>query len=281
MSAIVYFLLFLWSIVQTGVFWFSGYLIYSCITTNSGGLIVCILFFIVANMLIGFLSIFITGQYHSDEEKRFLLKTIINALCASVRLPMHILIRLILLFNSSVPIDWGCFDNDNVISLIIYSATLLDVEPFIGDIPDRVSDHESSPKYIKKARKEIASKKHHAMKPYVEESDGLIHDAADMMSQAKAVAKYCSTFVWEHGNRVDIDLTARLSQNTIYFTINLKRTLRKAFASVDDEESFANQVKYTIESTQKKVFEMMQKWASKNQMTDEYYIDFEKGRWDI
>lgn len=68
--------------------------------------------FIIVNFIVGFLSIFILGQFDKDEEKHFLFKSIINGLCGSIRLPMHVLISIILLFND-VPIDWGCYDNDN------------------------------------------------------------------------------------------------------------------------------------------------------------------------
>ena len=130
MTGIVYFLLFLWSIVQSIAFWFPVAIIIDAFKNVQYDLVFLLLFvFIIVNFIIGFLSIFILGQFHRDEtEHHFLFKAIVNGLCGSVRLPMHILIRIILIFDD-VPIDWGCYDNDNWVSIIIYSATLLDIEP--------------------------------------------------------------------------------------------------------------------------------------------------------
>ena len=108
MNSIVYFLLFLWSIVQAVAFWFPMVsIIGSFQNAQSGDAFLFILLFIVVNLVIGFISIFILGQFHRDEtEHHFLFKAIVNGLCGSIRLPMHVLIRIILLFND-VPIFWG------------------------------------------------------------------------------------------------------------------------------------------------------------------------------
>lgn len=281
MNSIVYFLLFLWSIVQAVAFWFPMVsIIGSFQNAQSGDAVLFILLFIIVNLVIGFISIFILGQFDKDEEKHFLFKSVINGLCGAIRLPMHILVRIILIFND-LPIDYGCYDNDNWVSIIIYSATLLDIEPSWGDFPDRLFDHDSSPKYIKKLRQNISNTPNHALKPFVVESDGKLHGPSDVLNQAHSVAKYCSTYVEENGNRVDIDFNARLSNNTIYFIININSSHFKGFSSQYELDNFNNKIMSTLEYEQNQIVELMQKYAEKNNLNQEYTVNFEKGKWNI
>ena len=282
MTGIVYFLLFLWSIVQSIAFWFPMVIIIDAFKNVQYDLVALMFFaFIIVNFIVGFLSIFILGQFHRDEtEHHFLFKAIVNGLCGSIRLPMHVLIRIILLFND-VPIDWGCYDNDNWVSIIIYSATLLDIEPSWGDFPDRINDHDSSPKYIKKLRNNISNTPNHALKPFVTESDGKLHGPNDVLNQARSVAKYCSTYVEEKQNRIDINFEARLSGNTVYFYINLNRTKFKGFSSQYDLDSYNNQVMSSLDRQQDQILDLMKKYAEKNDLEREYSVVFEKGTWNI
>ena len=275
------FLLFLWSIVQSIAFWFPMVIIIDAFKNVQYDLVALMFFaFIIVNFIVGFLSIFILGQFDKDEEKHFLFKSIINGLCGSIRLPMHVLISIILLFND-VPIDWGCYDNDNWVSIIIYSATLLDIEPSWGDFPDRINDHDSSPKYIKKLRNNISNTPNHALKPFVTESDGRLHGPNDVLNQARSVAKYCSTYVEEKQNRIDINFEARLSGNTVYFYINLNRTKFKGFPSQYDLDNYNNQVMSSLDRQQDQILDLMKKYAEKNDLDREYSVVFEKGTWNI
>lgn len=105
--------------------------------------------------------------------------------------------------------------------------------------------------------------------------------AADVLNHAQRVAKGCCNFVWENGNRVEIDYSARMSGNTVYFKISLRRTLRANFRSLDDKESFENSLAYQISSDQKKIRDMMHSWCDKYTFDNNYYIDFERGSWNI
>lgn len=105
--------------------------------------------------------------------------------------------------------------------------------------------------------------------------------AADVLNQAQRVARGSCSFVWENGNRVEIDYSARMSGNTVYFKISLRRTLRANFRSLDDKESFENSLAYHISSGQKRIRDMMQTWYEKYTFDNKYYIDFEKGSWNI
>lgn len=105
--------------------------------------------------------------------------------------------------------------------------------------------------------------------------------AADVLNAARRTAKYYSSFVWEKGNRVEIDYSARMSGNTVYFKISLRRSLRANFRSLDDKESFENSLAYHISSDQKKIRDMMQSWYEKYTFDNKYYIDFERGSWNI
>lgn len=105
--------------------------------------------------------------------------------------------------------------------------------------------------------------------------------AADVLNQAQRVARGCCGFVWENGNRVEIDYSARMSGNTVYFKISLRRTLRANFRSLDDKESFENSLAYHISSDQRKIRDMMQSWYEKYTFDNKYYIDFERGSWNI
>jgi len=237
---------------------------------------------IVINLVVGFITILVTGQLNKEDEKKHLFfKTVVNALCGAIRLPMHIIIRIIAIFNSSLPLDWGAYDGDNWVSIIIYSATLLDIEPSWGDFPDRENDHKSSPKYIRKARKEIANTPHHALRPYVVENDGRVHGPNDVLAQARSVASFCSTYVESEGNQIDIKFGARLSGNTLYFTINLNQSRSKPFQSQYDSERFQNNVISCLETQQKEIAKLMKKYAEKTEFDREYSVEFEKGRWNI
>lgn len=105
--------------------------------------------------------------------------------------------------------------------------------------------------------------------------------AADVLNQAQGVARYCCDFVWEKGNRVEIDYSARMSGNTVYFKISLRRTLRANFRSLDDKENFENSLAYGISAGQKRIRDMMQSWYEKYTFDKKYYIDFERGSWNI
>lgn len=283
MSGIVSILMFLWTIVQAAAFWLPGSAIIDAIKSgNSDLLFFGILGFIIANMLVGFLTIFVIGEYNREDiEKHFLFKTIVNGLLGGIRLPLHIISRLLLLFFSGLNMEWGCYDGDNWVSVIIYSATLLDVEPSWGDFPDRLFEHES-PRYVKKYKKAISKEKYHAMKPYVEPySDGKVHGANDVLGQARAVAKSCSTFVWEYGNRVNINFTARLSGDTIYFTYSMTHYIKKPFKSLSDKDSFENMLVSKLETSTKEIKERMNKWSSINELDGDYYISIERGNIDF
>lgn len=284
MSGIVYFLLFLWSIVQTVAFWLPIIaIVEACKASfNSDAFIFFGLIFIVVNLIVGFITIFVIGQYDKeDEEKHLFFKSVVNGLCGSIRLPMHILIRIIAMFNPSLPLDWGAYDSDNWVSTIIYSATLLDIEPSWGDFPERISDHESSPKYIRKTRKQIASKSHHALRPFVVENDGRVHGPDDVLAQARSVAEYCSTYVESKGNQIDIQFGARLSGNTLYFKVDLRQSRSKPFSSQYDLESFQDQVIACLEMQQREIANLMKKYAENTEFDREYSVEFEKGSWDI
>ena len=74
MSAIVYFLLFLWSIVQTVAFWLPIIaIVETCKESfHTDAFIFFGLIFIVVNLIVGFITIFVIGQYDKeDEEKHF------------------------------------------------------------------------------------------------------------------------------------------------------------------------------------------------------------------
>lgn len=283
MSGIVYFLLFLWSIVQTTAFWFPAVTMINAIKDHDGNLLFLSIFMlIIVNLIVGFISIFVLGQFHKDEEKKhFFFKSAINGLCGSIRLPMHIIIRIIAIFNSDLPLDWGCYDGDNWVSILIYSATLLDIEPSWGDFPDRDDDHESRPRYIRKARGEIAKDSHHALHPYVTENDGKVHGPSDVLAQARSIASFCSTYVEKDGNVIDIDFGARLSGNTIFFAINVRQTKSKGFSSQYALDSFQNMVVSTIDSKEKQITELMQKYAANTTFDREYSVQFEKGKWNF
>lgn len=271
MSGFVYFLLFLWSIVQTGVFWL---LLLEAIKTGGISIVV----FILVILVIGFLNIFFSGQIHKGEKKRFLFKTIVNAITSAVRLPIHIIVFVLTLFDIEPDMDWGCFDEDNWVSIIIYSATLIDVEPSWGDFPDRVGGRDSSSKFAQKVRKDISKGSNPAIKPYVDSSsDGRVHGASDVLNHGRGVAKYCSTYLWEYGNRVDIDFTARLSGNTITFVYNMKHSIKKPFNTLDEKNKFEEDLLYSLKRQKKEIEEMMNKWSSNNALDGDYYINFEKG----
>lgn len=271
MSGFVYFLLFLWSIVQTGVFWL---LLLEAIKTGGISIVV----FILVILVIGFLNIFFSGQIHKEEKKRFLFKTIVNAITSAVRLPIHIIVFVLTLFDIEPDMDWGCFDEDNWVSIIIYSATLIDVEPSWGDFPDRVGGRDSSSKFAQKVRKDISKGSNPAIKPYVDSSsDGRVHGASDVLNHGRGVAKYCSTYLWEYGNRVDIDFTARLSGNTVTFVYNMKHSIKKPFNTLDEKNKFEEDLLYSLKRQKKEIEEMMNKWSSNNALDGDYYINFEKG----
>lgn len=280
MSSIVYFLLFLWSIVQSGVFWI--FLFTQIINTDPNNLSVSIPVFILINLFIGFITIFFTGQIHRSEKKRFLFKTIINALTAPLRLPLHIIVTFLMAADIVDYVDWGCYDEDNIVSIIVYSATLIDFEPSWGDFPSRVSEHSSTNAVVTKVRKDIAKKDNHAMKPYVETSgNGRTNGTMDVLNQARVVAKYCNSYVSNFGNRVDITFSPRMSGTVVYFAINLRHTSRNAFKSIEDKEQFERSLDYNIDRLKNEVFELMNKWSSVNYFDNDYSVKFEKGNIDL
>ena len=119
------------------------------------------------------------------------------------------------------------------------------------------------------------------LKPFVTESDGRLHGPNDVLNQARSVAKYCSTYVEEKQNRIDINFEARLSGNTVYFYINLNRTKFKGFSSQYDLDSYNNQVMSSLDRQQDQILDLMKKYAEKNDLDREYSVVFEKGTWNI
>ena len=220
-------------------------------------------------------------MFSKEEEKHHLLaKTLIYFLVAPLKLPVCIIVRFLILIdvgNLNTSVEYGCFDSDNIVSTIIYAISFYDAEPSWGDYPSRESDHERGNTVQRKFRKEVSKGKHQAIAPYVVEGDGKTKYPADVLAQAKNVAKYCSSNVWEYGNKMDINVTASLrNSNTIVFTFTYVHSIKKDFKSKSDLDSFQNHFQDKVNDTAKNLHDMMQKWFDVNIVEGEYSIDYKE-----
>lgn len=243
--------------------------------------------FIPLNLAIAFLSVFVMGEFHFREKKRLLSKTLINFFCAPFRFPIHIIVRLLLLFDIDVPVDYGCFDNDNFVSTLLYSLTLADFEPSWGDYPSRDTNHTKGTRSQIKTMKYL---KKHPENPYnylasnapsPSTGQGQVCGFPQVLNYAFKTAKFHSCYYHEYGNKVNIDFKPMSEGNTIVFRINLDHVIRKPFNNEYDYNSFESGLQIRIDSAKNSIRNDMKTFAERNTVTVDVSIRFEKGAWNL